>query len=81
MATECWLGLLMDSDGSLTLREGSWVSPNVVVGVLAPKKTVGENRGGKYRVHMYVVIDQSSPLPISIFLPPSSVPSSIYLNI
>jgi len=28
----------------------------------------GGDRGEKYRVHMYVVIDQSSPLPISIFL-------------
>jgi len=32
----------MDSDGSSTLWEGSWVSPAVVVGVLAPKTTVGE---------------------------------------
>ena len=37
MATECWLGLLMGSDGSSTLWEGSWVSPTVVVGVLAPQ--------------------------------------------
>ena len=42
MATECWLGLLMGSDGSSTLWEGSWVSPTVVVGVMAPKTTVGE---------------------------------------
>ena len=42
MATECWLGLLMGSDGSSTLWEGSWVPPTVVVGVLAPKITVGE---------------------------------------
>jgi len=44
MATECWLGLLMVSDGSSTLWEGSWVSPTEVVGVLAPKTTVGEKR-------------------------------------
>ena len=42
MAIECWLGLLMGSDGSSTLWEGSWVSPTVVVGVLTPKTTVGE---------------------------------------
>ena len=42
MATECWLGLLMGSDGSSTLWEVFWVSPTVVVGVLAPKTTVGE---------------------------------------
>ena len=46
MATECWLGLLMDSDGSLTLREGSWVSPNVVVGALVPETTEGETEAG-----------------------------------
>ena len=42
MATECWLGVLMGSDGSSTLWGGSWVSPIGVVGVLAPKTTVGE---------------------------------------
>ena len=42
MAIECWLGLLMGSDGSSTLWGGSWVSLTVVVGVLAPKTTVGE---------------------------------------
>ena len=31
-------------------------------------------------VHTYVVINQSSPLPISSFLPFSPVPSSIYQN-
>ena len=33
MATECWLGLLMGSDGISTLWEGSWMSPTVVVGI------------------------------------------------
>ena len=42
MTIECWLGLLMGSDGNSTVWEGSWVSPTVVVGVLAPKTTVGE---------------------------------------
>jgi len=42
MATEFWMGLLMGSDDNSTLREGSWMSPIVVVGVLAPKTTVGE---------------------------------------
>jgi len=37
MATECWLGLLMGSDGSSTLWEGAGVSPTLVVGALAPK--------------------------------------------
>ena len=75
MAIECWLGLFMGSDGSSTLWEGSWVSPTVAIGVLAPKTTVGE----KPRVHMFVVIDQSSPLPISIFpLPLSSILFFIY---
>ena len=57
MATECWLCLLMVPDGNSTLWEGSWVSPNVVVGDLAPKTTEGETEDGKYRVHMYVVIN------------------------
>ena len=42
MTTECWLVLLMGSDGSSTLWGGSWVSLTVVVRVLAPKTTVGE---------------------------------------
>jgi len=41
MATECWLGLLMGSDGSSTLWEGVRVPPTVTVGALAPKTTVG----------------------------------------
>jgi len=41
MTTECWLGLLMGSDGSSTLWEGAGVSPTVEVGDLAPKTTVG----------------------------------------
>ena len=46
MATECWLGLLMGPDGNSTLRGRSWVSPNVVVGALAPKTTEGETEVG-----------------------------------
>ena len=68
MATECWLGILMGPDGSSTLWEGSWVSPNVVIGALAPKTKEGEKEEGKTEVHMYLVINQSSSLPISIFL-------------
>jgi len=46
MATDCWLGLLMGPDGSSTLWGRSWVSPNVAVGVLAPKTTEGEKKAG-----------------------------------
>jgi len=41
MATECWLGLLMGSDGSSMLWEGAGVPPTVVFGALAPKTKVG----------------------------------------
>ena len=41
MATECWLGLLMGSDGSSTLWGGSWVSPTVVVGVFGSEDNSG----------------------------------------
>jgi len=46
MATECWLGLLMGSDGSSTLWEGAGVPPTVVFGALAPKTKVGETEAG-----------------------------------
>jgi len=46
MATECWMGLLMGQDGRSTLWEGSWVSPNVMVGTLAQKTTEGETKVG-----------------------------------
>ena len=39
-------GPFMGSDGSSTLWGGSWVSPTVVVGVLAPKTTEGREGEG-----------------------------------
>jgi hypothetical protein len=40
----------------------------------------GKRRGGKYRVHMYVVIDQSSPLhSLSLFSSPSVFCSILHI--
>jgi len=81
MATECWLGLLMGPDGSSTLWEGSWVSPNVVIGALAPKTTEGEKETGNIE---YICMQSLIIISIPYFyfpLPLSSVPSSIYQNI
>jgi len=45
MATECWLGLLMGSDGSSMLWEGVGVPPTLEVGTLVSKTTVGVKSG------------------------------------
>jgi len=52
MATECWLGLSMGSDGSSTLWKGASVPLTSVVGALAPKAKVGGEGEGKCREHV-----------------------------
>ena len=46
MVTKCWLGVLMGSDGSGTLWEGSWVPPIVVVGAWLRRQKWGETEAG-----------------------------------
>ena len=82
MATECWLGLLMGPDGKYAVG-GVVGVPQCGSRGFGSEDNRGGEQGGKNRVHMYVVINQSSPsTPYLYFpLPLSSVPSSIYQNI
>ena len=80
MASECWLGLLMGSDDSSTLWEGSWMSPTVVVGVLAPNNSGRKTEAGNIE---YICMQSLiNPLhSLSLFSSPSVFYSILYIII